>query len=328
MCPNFGATRTTLKMIEDFRRNHLFNGEDLGDAGNFADAVCKILDRCYPHFDQTFVRKGFRDIEEAFFGRFEGLLACDTPYHDLRHSLDTSLVMARMVDGFEMAHSSSEPALGVTEGCLAVLLALFHDIGFLRKDTESDMCGASLAHDHEQRSVDFMRKYLAGSPFSDFSDQAQLIHATNFAMPISQTLSGLPHQLFVIGQMLGTADLLSQMSGRYYLENCRDYLFQEFIAAGEDRTVTSNGVAVVVYATPEDLLRKTPLFYDRVVRVRLEHDFSHIYRYLANHFGGVDPHVQGMQRNLSFLNELISRNDFSLLNRQSTPQIPLAHGNT
>jgi hypothetical protein len=310
-------------MIEDFRRNHLFNGEDLGDAGNFADAVCEILGRCYPNFNQTFMRKGFRDIEDAFFGRYDGLLACDTPYHDLRHSLDTALVMARMVDGFELAHGNDEPALGVSEGCLAVLLALYHDIGFLRKETEFDICGASLVHEHEQRSVDFMRSYLADSTFSEFANQAELIHATNFAKPIAQTLSGLPHQLFVIGQMLGTADLLSQMSGRHYLENCRDYLFQEFIAAGADRTVSPTGESIIVYATPEDLLRKTPAFYDRVVRVRLEEDFSRMYRYLAPHFGGVDPHIQGMHRNLAFLNNLIARNDFSLLHRESKPEMPL-----
>ncbi len=309
-------------MTEDFRRNHLFNGEDLGNAGNFADAVCKILDRCYPNFDPSFVRKGFADIEDAFFGRFPGLLACDTPYHDLRHSLDTALVMARMVDGFELAHGADEPALGVSEGCLAVLLALYHDIGFLRKETESDICGSSLAHDHEQRSVDFMRTYLAKSPFPEFASQAQLIHATNFAVPISQTLSGLPQQLLVIGQMLGTADLLSQMSGRYYLENCRDYLFQEFAAAAADPSESPTGEEVIVYPTPEDLLRKTPIFYEQVVRLRLEEDFSHMYRYLAPHFGGVDPHMQGMQRNLAFLNDLIARNDFSLLHRMSKPLMP------
>jgi hypothetical protein len=313
-------------MIEAFRRNHLFNGEDLGDASNFADAVCKILNRCYPDFDQSPVRKGFGDIEDAFFGRYAGLLACDTPYHDLRHSLDTALVMARMVDGYELAHGSDSPALGVTEGCLAVLLALYHDIGFLRKDTESGICGASLAHEHEQRSVDFMRNYLAHGPFSALANQAQLIHATNFAKPIAQTLSGLPNQLFIIGQMLGTADLVSQMSGRHYLENCRDYLFQEFTATGADRTVSPTGETVILYASPEDLLRKTPVFYDRVVRIRLEEDFSQIYRYLAPHFGGVDPHVQGMHRNLAFLNDLISRNDFSSLHRDSRPQMPMAAG--
>lgn len=311
-------------MTEAFRKNHLFNGEDLDSASSFADAVTKILSRRYPNFDPAPIEKGFKDIEDAFFGRYADLLACDTPYHDLRHSLDTALLMARMVDGFEITNAGEKPALGVTEASLAVLLALYHDIGFLRKSSESGIQGASLIHDHEQRSVDFMQEYLSQGPFAHLANYAKLIQSTNFSKPIADTLHGLPQQFFTIGQMIGTADLLSQMSGRQYLENCRDFLFQEFRIAGVDRTVSNSGEIVILYASPEDLLRKTPVFYEHVVRIRLEEDFSKVYRHLASHFGGVDPHIQGMQRNLAFLKELIARDDFSSLHRDSIPQMPKA----
>lgn len=288
-----------------------------------ADAVCAILARRYSGFDEAPVRQSFLDIEAAFWGRYPGLLPCDTPYHDLRHSLSTSLLMARMVDGYEIVHGASVNRLGRDEGVLAVLLALFHDIGFLRRDSEAHLNGACLVHAHEQRGVDFMRTYLARGPFARFADQAELIHATNFAQAIAVTLSGLPKELFVIGQLLGTADLVSQIGGRYYLERCRDFLFQEFVAAGVDRIVAPGGQITVLYATPEDLLRKTPEFYEHVVKRRLEEDFAQASRYIAPHFGGDDPYARGIQRNLSYLTDMIQRNDFSSLCRQPVPLMPL-----
>jgi len=101
-----------------------------------ADAVCAILAKRYGSDLDSLVHQAFVDIEDAFWGRYPGLLSCDTPYHDLRHSLGTALLMARMVDGYEATHGVDLPALGRDKGTLAVLLALFHDIGFLRRYDE------------------------------------------------------------------------------------------------------------------------------------------------------------------------------------------------
>jgi len=288
-----------------------------------ADTICAILGRRYPGFNEAFLRKGFSDIVDAFWGRYPGLLQCDTPYHDLRHSLGTALLMARLVDGYEETHAAGTPALGREEGTLAVILALYHDIGFLRRDSESDINGAFLVHDHEQRGVDFMRGYLARGAFADFADQAELIHATNFAKPLAEILTGLPRQLYVIGQMIGTVDLVSQIASRYYLERCYHYLDREFVTAGADRKIDAEGRTVILYATPEDLLRKTPGFYEHLAKKRIENDFENVAAHVAAHFGGVDPYAQGMQRNLAFLREMIARNDFTAMRRRPLPLMPL-----
>ncbi|MCK9283192.1 MAG: HD domain-containing protein [Rhodocyclaceae bacterium] len=311
-------------MLAHINQSDVTGTVDLSNPTAVADAVCEIFARRYPGFDASPIRQGFVDIEDAFWGRYPGLLPCDTPYHDLRHSLGTALLMARMVDGFEAAHDAQAAALGVDEGRLAVLLALFHDIGFLRRESESAINGACLIKDHEQRGVDFMRGYLARGPFARFADQAALIQATNFAQPIDKTLAGLPDKLIVIGQMLGTADLESQISGRYYLERCRDFLFREFVIAGVDRTVSPEGETVVLYASPEDLLRKTPGFYEHLVKNRLENDFARVYRFVAAHFDGRDPYAEAMERNLAYLKRLIARNDFSSLRRKPVPLMPPA----
>lgn len=294
---------------------------DLSRPDVVAEVVCTIVQQRYPRAAADYLRQGFRDIEDAFWGRYPGLLPCDTPYHDLRHSLATALLMARMVDGHVLARTADLPELDADAACLAILLALFHDIGFLRRDTEAHLIGAHLVHDHEQRGVDFMRDYLARGPLVQHAAAAELIHATDFDIPLEQLLTGWSPPLQLIGKMLGTADLVSQASSRYYLERCLHYLYREFVDGGVDRVTAEDGSTVLLYASGEELLRKTPGFFEHVVRQRIA-DMGDLYRCVAAHFGGDDPYERGMRRNLAYLKEMIARDDFSGLKRKPLPLMP------
>jgi len=288
-----------------------------------ADEVCRILAKRYEGFADAPMRQCFSDIKLAHAGNYSGLLACDMPYHDLCHALGTALLMARMVDGYEASRGDDLPEFGRDIGCMAVVLALFHDIGFLRRDTEGHLNGASLDRDHEQRSVDFVQAYLAQGTLACFAAQAGLIHATNFQLPVAECLSGQPPEFFLLGQMLGTADLISQVADRYYLERCRDFLFAEFTAAGTDHRVEADGTVTVCYASPQDLLRKTPEFFEHVIKRRLDTELGRVSRFIAPHFGGDDPYARGIERNMGYLRSLIERNDFSRLQRKPPRMLSL-----
>ena len=319
-----GGIPTLNSTLFDINQSDVTGRVNMASPGSVADAICAVLGRRYADFDEIVLRQGFIDIEDIFWGRYPGYLHCDTPYHDLRHSMSTALAMARMVDGYEATHGGEIPALGAELATLGVLLALFHDVGFIRRLSEAGIKGACLIHEHEQRSVDFMHVYLAAGPLAAHARLAELIHTTNFSRRTGETLDGLSARLVDLGKMLGTSDLISQIAGRYYLERCRHFLFLEFVDAGADRGVSPSGESIVLYATPEDLLRKTPGFYEHLVKPRLENDFSHAYRYVAAHFGGDDPYAGAMQRNLDFLRGMIADNDFSRLARKPVPLMPLA----
>ena len=309
-------------LLFDINQSDVTGTVNLASPGAVEDAICTILARRYADFDEVVVRDGFIDLEDIFWGRYPGLLPCDTPYHDLHHSMSTALAMTRMVDGYEAVHGDDGSALGSELATLGVLLALFHDVGFIRRLSEAGINGACLIRDHEQRSVDFTRVYLAGGLFARHAELAQLIHTTNFAKCACEIFEGLTPQLVELGKMLGTSDLISQIAGRYYLERCQHFLFQEFVAAGADRTTSPSGEVVILYPSPEELLRKTPGFYEHLVKPRLEGEFTHAYRYIAAHFGGDDPYARAMQRNLGFLRDMIARNDFSGLQRKPVPLMP------
>lgn len=304
----------------DINQSDVTGRVNMASPGAVVDAICAILATRYPGFDEVVLRDGFIDLEDIFWGRYPGYLQCDTPYHDLRHSMSTALAMARLVDGYEIEQGGS--FLGAELAMLGVLLALFHDVGFIRTLAEAGTRGACLIREHEQRSVDFMRSYLAAGPLAGYARYAELIHTTNFARNPAATLEGLDVRFADLGKMLGTADLISQIAGRYYLERCRHYLYEEFVTAGADRMVEPSGEIVILYATPEELLSKTPGFYEHLVKPRLEKDFDRAYRHIAAHFGGDDPYSRAVQRNLDFLRGMIAEKNFARLGRKPVPLMP------
>ena len=80
----------------DVNQSDVTGTVNMASPGAVADAICAILGKRYAGFDEVLLRDGFIDIEDIFWGRRPGFLPCDTPYHDLRHSMSTALAMTRM----------------------------------------------------------------------------------------------------------------------------------------------------------------------------------------------------------------------------------------
>ena len=297
----------------------------LDSAAAVGDAVAALLAARFPAnpLDPQFLRQSFDELEAAFRGDYPGYLACDTPYHDLRHSLDTALLVARMVDGYQQLHAGTPRALDAVEAELAVFLALYHDVGFLRRSDEAHLCGAALAPQHEDRSVVFVRSYLEQGALAAFSDCAELIHATSLAHTALETLRHHREQQVAIASMIGSADLISQIADRCYLERCRDFLYREFVAAGLDRSRDADGQETLLYRDGEDLLAKTPAFYDFLVVKRLKDDFGDIQQVLRTHFGGSNPFADAMQANIDHIRRLVSTGRIGDgLRRRPAAQLP------
>ena len=284
-------------------------------------AIEAIFDRRFGRsWAQSVLARAFDDVTRAYRGDFPGLLPCDTPYHDLRHTLDTALVMARLVDGHEeaMARTKGHP-LGAELCLIGVLLAMFHDIGFLRHDNESSLAGAQLVQIHELRGVEFTTAFLRRNGLQRYQLLAPLILSTAFRANLDNLFSTHDDTEVKLACMMASADVLSQLSDRFYLERCRDFLYQEFVVGGLDRIRRSDGAESIIYTSSEDLLRKTPWFFESVIMKRLEHELRGAYRYLDDHFGGQNPYVSSMFANINFLKEVVASEDFSRLRRHPQP---------
>ena len=111
------------------------------------------------------------------------------------------------------------------------------------------------------------------------------MHFTGYEMEIDDIRVEDPRDR-MIGCLVGTADLLGQMSDRMYLEKCREFLYQEFVWGKIARERLPDGHELVRYASPEDLIIKTPGFYEYVARTRLQKKLGNVDRYAESHFDG------------------------------------------
>ena len=62
--------------------------------------------------------------------------------------------------------------------------------------------------------------------------------------------------------------------------------------------------------------RQTPEFIEETRRNRLERDFGGAYRYLEILFGGNNPYIEGIDRNVEFLRQVLRSENWHLLRRR------------
>lgn len=282
---------------------------DLEDTAAVERAIRGVLDRHYAgRYDAALLSRAVADLIRAYRGDYPGLLRCDTLYHDLRHALETGLTTARLLDGYAKARGTE--ALDRIDGdhaLLAVVLALYHDVGLLRREDEAHLWGPVLIPVHEERGVEFIQGYLPQTSLAPLTELARLIMPTKltFHMPDDWT-----REERCLAGMIATADLLSQCADRCYLEKCRDFLYEEFAAFG------LAGKPDSPYPNREALLEKTPAFFSGLFRQRLEEEFGGVHRLLQLHTGDGNPWMEAIDRTLGYLETLLSEKDLSRLRRR------------
>ena len=291
------------------------NSVQVSDSQAVCDAVCDIFHSCYLHADDSLIKRAFEDFNNLFDGHFKNYHSCDTFYHDKQHTLDMTLALARLIDGHER-RSDSHHTLGAQNTSLAIITALFHDSGYIRKlHDQKHHNGAEYTRIHVSRSASFLRDYLNMIGLGQYAEiAANMVHYTGYEVaPENITL---PHEKFhLLGYMIGTADLIAQMSDRCYLEKCRDRLYPEFLLGGLTEAVLEDGKKQVIFSSAEDLLLKTPLFYQHDVENRLKNVFQNVYRYAEAHFGGDNLYLAALNQNMKYIKQLIAEDRISELKR-------------
>src|SRR6187402_2623179 len=109
----------------------------VSSAVDVRDAVQVLFERVWPGTPFSPIARAFHDFEMAFTGRMPGYFGVDTVYHDQQHTLDVTLAMARLLAGHQRVNAGTSKAMGTERAAVGILLALFHDIGYLRERGES-----------------------------------------------------------------------------------------------------------------------------------------------------------------------------------------------
>ncbi|MEW6219757.1 MAG: hypothetical protein AB1634_09535 [Thermodesulfobacteriota bacterium] len=239
----------------------------------------------------------WQDVLRLFHGRFPGYRASNTLYHNLEHTCSVVLAMARLLHGLTLG--------GHPLSCRALLLglyaALFHDTGLIQEEGDQEGSGAKYTVGHEERSIALMQRVLAGRglPAADLEDCRHLIRATILSLSLRE-IPFRDREMALVGQAMGSADLLAQMADPRYLDKL-PLLFKEFQEGG-----------LSGYRSEQELVDKTEEFYYLVAQRRLHEELGGVFRFMRLHFRarwGVDRDLysEAIEANMIHLRQIQDR---------------------
>lgn len=298
------------------RRNSfdVTNSIDTTDVASVNKEVDRIFQELYQDASTDILDRSFTNVGLLFRGDYVGYRACDTEYHNLQHTLDVALAMARMMDGYERSNRRPEP-IGPRLFVFGTVTALLHDIGYLRRDKDTrHQNGAEYTMTHVTRGGKFIEEYMNTIGMDDLAPVAsEIVHFTGYERPLDKIKT--PSAMFrLLGNMLGTADIIAQMSDRCYLEKCRDRLFPEFVACGLAEWNQRSASGEAMFSSPADLVFKTPDYY-RSASSRLNELLGGVYSYAQKHFGDQNLYLDEIDKNVQYAESVAEEQDVSLLRR-------------
>ncbi|HZP91347.1 MAG TPA: HD domain-containing protein [Burkholderiales bacterium] len=312
--------RFGLACLETRRNNYdVTNRVETTDPASVSREVSRMFVELYPDASTQPLERSFADVARLYRGEYPGYRACDTGYHNLQHTLDVTLAMARLMDGYERTRDRAE-AIGSRRFAFGIVAALLHDIGYLRRinDTRHEN-GAEYTLKHVSRGAKFIEHYMEQIGMPELALVAgQIVHFTGYERTVDRIM--VPNLMFrMLGNMLGTADIIAQMADRCYLEKCRDRLFPEFVAGGLAAKDEGDRRRSVLFRDVQDLLLHTPQFY-KTATLRLKQQLGGAYGYAQRHFGGQNLYIEEIDKNIHYAEEVAEQRDLSLLRR--TPPSP------
>jgi hypothetical protein len=267
--------------------------EDLVAMGNpqkVFEEVKKIIHLIHPALSFDPVQDVFNDMIKLFSGEYPGYRSCNTWYHNLKHTNDCLLAMARLIHGGFVQGTVME----ARETVLGLIAALLHDTGYIQTEDDDDGTGAKYTMVHVDRSINFMKTYFAPHGYSaeDFLFCKSCLKCTGLDVKIGK-LKFISRNHKTLAQMLGTADLLGQMADRTYLERL-PFLYHEFKEGG-----------VPGFANELDLLQKTPTFWE-FTQKRFANELGGVNRFMRDHFRvrwGINQDLdwETVERNIGYL---------------------------
>jgi len=188
---------------------------------------------------------------------------------------------------------------------LSLLAILLHDTGYLKKRDDLDGTGAKYTVTHVQRSADFAAELLQEKGFApgDIRAAQNMIRCTG----VNAAMSVIPFQSEaekVAGFAMGTADLLGQMAAEDYVDKL-PILYAEFAEAAaftKDRTHF-----ISMFSSAADLMQKTPTFWEKFVRVKLDRDFGSLHQFLNDPYpSGPNSYFERIEANIERLRQRIT----------------------
>ncbi|HTI98690.1 MAG TPA: hypothetical protein VL527_07275 [Dongiaceae bacterium] len=268
----------------------------------------------FPQGDRQYIPRIFSWARACFTGQYADYQPIDARYHDFEHTLQGALCMARLL--YRRHVVGAAPALPQRLVELGLLAILLHDTGYLKSRGDAEGTGAKYTITHVNRSADFAARLLQEKGFAATEILAvqNMIRCTG----LDTALTAIPFQSKteeIVGHILGTSDLLGQMAADDYVQKL-PILYSEFAEAAH--YTNQKNAAVALYSSVNELLTKTPGFWDNYVKPKLDRDFSGQFHYFNDPYpDGPNWYFDKVEANIRRLRERLAISpDTSFTRRQ------------
>lgn len=278
----------------------MFPRVDTKDPAAVEKEIQAAYQEMFPQGDAAFVPTALGWLKDCFAGNYKDYQASDARYHDLEHTLQGTLCMARLLHGRHL--SNAKPVLTQRMFELGLLAILLHDTGYLKKREDAGGTGAKYTFTHVTRSVGFAEEFLTEKGFAikEIRTVQNMIRCTG----VNVDLTRIPFQSElekIVGFALGTGDLLGQMAAEDYVEKL-PILYSEFEESA--RFYEGKMIGLTGFASAEDLMRKTPDFWSKYVLPKITNEFWGIHRFLNKPYpNGPNWYLQQVETNVQKLRQ-------------------------
>lgn len=273
------------------------------DAPNdVAEFVISKFGVLFPGEDRSMLKRLFGDVEAMFTGSTPDYLAIDLRYHNLRHTMMATVCMTQLLEGQHAGRGTEQ--LRPRDFELAIAGVLLHDSGYLKLKSDTRGTGAKYTYCHILRSCTFAASYLPKIGATDVEVES-VLSAINCTGPNSEI--GRLRFRDPVGRMVGcdlaTADYLGQLADPHYPEKLGE-LYAEFKESDDFANVPLDER---VFKSEEDLVCRTPGFWNHFVRPKLENDFQAVYRNLERPLhSGMNSYMAAVEKNFALIERRIA----------------------
>lgn len=282
--------------------NLMFPRVDTKNASAAAGWVQQKFASAYGSGPSASIERLFSDVETLFAGRHPDYNAVDLRYHDLEHTLQATVCLAELLEGYQ--RSAKAPTITARQFELGIAAVMLHDAGYLKLRSDRSGTGAKYTFCHVLRSCAYAASYLPtwGANESEVGAVLSAINCTGPTKEISRLHFRDATERF-IGSALASADYLGQMSAPDYPDEL-GILFAEFAESDDFIHVPATER---LFASAEDLIARTPGFWRQVVLPKLENEFQGAYRYLANPLpDGPNDYLDAATRNVERIEQRVA----------------------
>jgi hypothetical protein len=265
---------------------------DTTSASNVAEATRRLYLGLYPKVPDQGVRQLFAEADRFFSGQHPDYQASDLKYHDYRHTLQVTVCYA---DVFAGRHAREPDALQPRHFLLGLAAALFHDSGYLKARADREGTGAKYTYCHVLRSCALAATHLPALGFSleEIDTVLGAIRRTGPSAPGTVQRFHSPEEQF-LACAVASADYIAQMAADDYPGEL-ELLYAEFTESDDYAGVPAGRRA---FKSVADLVNRTPKFWVKMVRPKIEKDFLAVHRYLEAP-DGTNPWLEAIERNLA-----------------------------